>query len=139
MGLNLSCGCLKKQPEPQPRVIVQEKNEPNYQQLANRNTSYIHAKFDINDRHRNYCRPELVLSGLPDDMHREYLKITSDTAAYLATRYPDCTLLQVEYIHLYNSPDAIFSFQVPFYPSPMVPVVIPAANVHEAQNVKVDQ
>lgn len=140
MGLSLSCGCFKKQnvqekvPDPEPEV----KKEPDYSALANRNTSYLHAKFFMITDNGNgvYFTPELVLSGLPDDMHREYLKLQDNLAAYLAKSNPNDKLVRVNFINLYNSADAILS---PLNP-PVVPVAVAsAATVPDTSNVNADQ
>ena len=72
-----------------------------------------------------------VMSGPPDDMHREFLKLKDDTPKYIEKKYIGHTLYKVEFINLYTSPDAIISHSDPPAVVPVVAtavVPVPPAN-----------
>lgn len=130
MGLNLSCGCWQKQKEPERQQQQQQEKEPepiDYQKMTNKQTSFLHAQFMLTNPYNNYVTQEFVMSGPPDDMHREFLKLEEDAPKYIEKKYINHTLYKVNFINLYTSPDAIINHSDPPAVAPaIIPVVAPA-------------
>ena len=121
MGLNLSCGCWKAQKKPEQKQKEPEPEPVDYQKMTNKQTSFLHAQFMLTNPYRNFVTQEFIMSGLPDDMHREFLKLKEDAPKYIEKKYIGHTLYKVEFINLYTSPDAIIDHN-----SDVPPAVVPA-------------
>ena len=130
MGLNLSCGCWQKQKEPEQQQQQQQEKEPepiDYQKMTNKQTSVLQTQFLLVNPRGFHVTEGFVMSGPPDDMHREFLKLKDDTPKYIEKKYIGHTLYKVEFINLYTSPDAIINHSdspavVPVVATAVVPV-----------------
>lgn len=106
----MDVGRHRKKPEQKAYSEPHLVPEPvDYQKMTNKQTSFLHAQFMLTNPYNTFVTQELVLSGPPDDMYREFLKVKEDTPKYIEKKYIGHKLYRIDFINLYTSPDAVIN------------------------------